>query len=289
MKKLFYLTVIVAVAGLLIFSCQKMSEPVAPIAEETDVNILAKATSDPMIELQFVGVTAPDLWGRTYDQWKIIRVDGSNAVWYRVTEAQGFEGNPVVESGTSNPGSAWTATGFTTDANPKVVKLLKHINPGDPFAREPYKTTGWDANPRQICVEYSNGSQGPWSGPICDQVPIMLARGECVDLGQIRLCFVGISQVSEPDAYRNTKKGWYCWRIEYIQGDDWTKSCWFEVQPPSFATAFPYSGFVRDNPTFMTRKVWTAAAEIKLKWTGKNQTVKNSPNTYGPITAYAVY
>ena len=270
-------TIELVLLGLILIVALVMVGPVA-----------AAAPPAPMIDVQWVGVSLPDLWNRTYDLWEITYVDGDGSVWYQVTSAQGFPGNPVVESGTNNPGSAWTATGFVTPGSPRTVKLLKHINPKDPFAREPYKTTGWDANPRQICVGYSNGSQGPWSGPICQTVPIMLARGECVDLGQIRLCFVGISDPSEPDAYRNTKKGWYCWRIEYIHGDDWTNSCWFEVQPPSFATAFPYTGFVTDNPTFASRKVWTAADEITIKWTGKNQQVKFSPAPYGPATAHAV-
>jgi len=120
------------------------------------------------------------------------------------------------------------------------------------------------------------------------QGPILLARGECVDLDQIRLCFVGISDPSEPDAYLATKKGWYCWRVEYIQGDDWTETCWFEVQPPSFATAFPYSGFVNSSTTFGARKVWTAAGEITLLWTGINKQVYFTADPYGPVTAYAV-
>ena len=117
----------------------------------------------------------------------------------------------------------------------------------------------------------------------------MLARGECVDLGQIRLCFVGISDRSEPEAYLNTRKGWYCWKIEYVQGDDWTNSSWFEVQPPGFATAFPYTGFVKDHASHSARKVWTAADDITLLWTGKNRQVKFEPSPYGPITANAVY
>ena len=248
--------------------------------------VTAAAPPEPMIDVQWTGVSAPDLWGRTYDLWEISYVDGDGSVWYRVTSAQGMPGSPVVPSNDDEPGSAWTAQGFVTPGSPATIKVLKHLDPNPPFLGGAY-AGGWDANPRQICVQYSN-NLGPWSGPICQTVPIVLARGECEDLGQIRLCFVGISDPSEPDAYRNTKKGWYCWRIEYIQGDDWTKSCWFEVQPPSFSTAFPYTGFVTHNPTFTSRKVWTAADEITLMWTGKNQQVKFSPAPYGPITAHAM-
>lgn len=242
---------------------------------------------NPEIEVDFIGVSDPDLWGRTYDLWEVSYVDGDGSVWYRVTSAQGMAGSPVVPNNTSDPGSAWTATGFVTPTASRTVKVLKHLEPDDPFAPSGYEA-GWDANPRQICVEYSNDLGGPYSGPICQTVPIMLARGECIELNQIRLCFVGVSDPSEPDAYRNTKKGWYCWRIEYIQGDDWTNSCWFEVQPPSFKTAFPYTGFVTNNPTFSSRKVWTAAEDITLLWTGRNKQVRFTPVPYGPITATAV-
>jgi len=247
---------------------------------------VAAADPDPMIDVQWTGVSDPDLWGRTYDLWQISYVDGDGSVWYRVTSAQGMPGDPVVPNNDDEPGSAWTAQGFVTPTSSRTVKVLNHLEPNAPFLGGAY-ADGWDANPRQICVEYSN-SLGPWSSPICAQVPILLARGECVDLTQIRLCFVGISDPSEPDAYRNTKKGWYCWRVEYIQGDDWTKSCWFEVQPPSFATSFPYTGFVKSGTTFGTRKVWTAADEITLLWTGRNKQVYFTPDPYGPVTAYAV-
>jgi hypothetical protein len=244
-------------------------------------------TPAPQIDVQWIGVSSPDIWGRTYDLWEITYVAGGASVWYRVTSAQGMAGTPVVASSSNQPGSAWTAQGFVTPLMSTIVKVLKHVEPGDPFVSAGYKG-GWDADPRQICIEYSNNLMGPYSGPICLDAPILLARGKIADLGQITLSFVGISRPTEPKAYLSTRKNWYCWQIQYNQGDDASKTCWFEVQPPNIMTAYPFSGCVKDIIGQKTIKVWTVSNEITLLWTGKNQQVKFSPAPYGPVTARAL-
>ncbi len=124
------------------------------------------ALAIPTIEVECVGVTEPDLWGRMYDQWQITYVDGDGSVWWRITSAQGMAGDPVVPSNDDEPGSAWVATGFVTPGSPDVVDVLSHLDPDPPFV-DGYDD-GWDAATRQICVEYSNSLGGPWSGPICE-------------------------------------------------------------------------------------------------------------------------
>lgn len=122
-----------------------------------------------------------------------------------------------------------------------------------------------------------------WDCVQCPNLPpILLNPGECVHLGQIRLCYLGY--YGGPGGVSG-----YWWRIIYVQSDDNTEDCWFRVDAPPGGTAYYNIGKVSASPPPQREKeVFTTTADITLRWTGTDTSVDQHPNPYGPVRFRAV-
>ena len=122
-----------------------------------------------------------------------------------------------------------------------------------------------------------------WDCVQCPNVPpILLHPNECTNLGQIRFCFLGY--YGGPGGQDG-----YWWQVTYLQSDDDTKTCWFQVDVPPGGTAYYNINHVSYSPPPEQQKeVFTTTADITLRWTGTNTSVEQHPNPYGPVRFRAV-